>query len=110
MTPPLGARGPAYDGEYYPHSPFGLVARLSATHKRAQTVSGPPQSPTRSLEVSGSQTDLLTPWYKGLAEIIPFRYSPVLLGGQGTTERESERESRERERERERFIDNEIDD
>jgi len=22
----------------YPHSPFGLVARLSATHKRAQTV------------------------------------------------------------------------
>ena len=23
----------------YPHSPFGLVARLSATHKRAQTVS-----------------------------------------------------------------------
>ena len=42
-----------------PHSPFGLVVRLSATHKRAQTqtVSGPPQSPTRSLEVSGSQTD-----------------------------------------------------
>ena len=34
----------------YPHSPFGLVARLSATHKRDKTVSGPPQSPTRSLE------------------------------------------------------------
>ena len=49
----------------YPHSPFGLVARLSATHKRAQTVSGPPQSPTCSLEVSGSQTDLLTPSYAG---------------------------------------------
>ena len=46
---------------YTPLSPFGLVARLSATHKRAQTVSGPPQSPIRSLEVSGSQTDLLTP-------------------------------------------------
>jgi hypothetical protein len=37
-----------------PPLPFGLVARLSATHKRAQTVSGPPQSPTRSLEGSGS--------------------------------------------------------
>ncbi len=44
------------------HSPFVLVARLAATHKRAQTVSGPPQSPNRSLEISGSQTDLLTPW------------------------------------------------
>jgi hypothetical protein len=39
------------------------VACLLATHKRAQTVSGPPQSPTRSLEVSGSQTDLLTLWF-----------------------------------------------
>ena len=27
-------------------------------------------------EVSGSQTDLLTHWYKGRAGIIPFRYSP----------------------------------
>ncbi len=42
------------------------MARLSATHKRAQTVSGPPQSPNRSLEGSGSQTDPLTPWYNGL--------------------------------------------
>ncbi len=25
----------------YPHSPFGLVARVSATHKRDQTVEGP---------------------------------------------------------------------
>ena len=55
----------------YPHSPFGLVARLSATHKRAQTVSGPPQSLTRSNEVSGSQTDPLTPWYNGRAGIMP---------------------------------------
>ena len=49
VTPPLGARGPAYGGEYYshPHSLFGLVARLSATHKRAQTVYSPPESPTR---------------------------------------------------------------
>ena len=30
---------------------------LSATHKRAQTVSGPPQQPIRSLEVSGSQRE-----------------------------------------------------
>jgi hypothetical protein len=66
----------------YPHSPSCLVARLSATHKRAQTVSGPPQSPTRSLEVSGSQTDPMTPWYNGRAGI-----------------RESEREKRVRERE-----------
>ena len=64
----------------YPHSPFGLVARLSATHKRAQTVSDPPQSPTRSLEGSGSQTDPLTPWYNVRARIIPFRYSPDLRG------------------------------
>jgi hypothetical protein len=52
--------------ELYPHSPFGLVARLSATHKRAQTVS-------------------LTPWYNGRAGMIPFRYSPDLLGGKGTS-------------------------
>ena len=36
-------------------------------------------------KVSGSQTDLLTPWYDGRAEIIPFRYLPVLLGGKGTS-------------------------
>ena len=76
MTPPLGARAPAYDGKYYTSTfgpGFGLVtvARLAAKQKRAQTASGPPQSPIRSLEISGSQTDLLTPWYKGRAEIIP---------------------------------------
>ncbi|MFN9904485.1 MAG: hypothetical protein ACK55Z_38065, partial [bacterium] len=31
-------------------------------------------------EVSGSQTDLLTPWHDGRAEIIPFQYMPPLLG------------------------------
>jgi hypothetical protein len=41
----------------------------------------PPQSPTRSVEVSGSQTDPLTPWYNGRAGIIPFQYSPGLLEG-----------------------------
>jgi hypothetical protein len=56
----------------YPHSPFGLVARVSATHKRDQTVAGPPQSPTRSFEGSGSQTDPQPPWYNGRAGIIPF--------------------------------------
>jgi hypothetical protein len=30
VTPPLGARAPAYDGKYY-HSPFGHVARLAGT-------------------------------------------------------------------------------
>ena len=36
-------------------------------------------------KVSGSQTDLRTPWYDGRAEIIPFRYLLVLLGGKGTS-------------------------
>jgi hypothetical protein len=72
VTPPLGARAPAYDGKHYTSTlGFGLVARLAAKQKRTQTASGPPQSPIRSLEISGSQTDLLTPWYKGRAEIIP---------------------------------------
>jgi len=73
VTPPLGARRRRI---LYPHFPFGLVARLSATHKRAQTVAGPPQSLTRSLEVSGSPTDFLTPWYNGRAGTNPFQYSP----------------------------------
>ena len=51
----------------YPHSPFGLVARLSATHKRAQTVSGPPQSPPRSLEVSGENYRRLSFAYSDLS-------------------------------------------
>ena len=34
-------------------------------------------------KVSGSQTDLLTLWYDWRAEIIPFQYLPVPLGGKG---------------------------
>jgi hypothetical protein len=67
--------------------------------------------------VSRSQSDLLTAWYDGRAEIIPFWYMSVLLGGKGTSlvgwdtgdlpsQGEQERE-RERGREGERrFIDN----
>jgi hypothetical protein len=40
---------------------------------------------TRSFEGSGSQTDPQKPWYHGRAGIIPFRYSPDLLGGKGTS-------------------------
>ncbi len=36
-------------------------------------------------KVLGSQTDLLNPWYEGRAEIVPFQYLPVLLGGKGTS-------------------------
>ena len=50
-----------------PHSPFGLVARVSATHKRDQTVAGPPQSPTRSLE--GSREFIRTDTPKTLKKI-----------------------------------------
>ena len=53
--------------ELCPHSPFGLVARVSATHERDQTVAGPPQSATRSFAGSGSQTDPQPPWYNGRA-------------------------------------------
>jgi hypothetical protein len=67
------------------------MARLGG-HKGAQTSNCPSQSPSPSFDtarpdvppwakVSGSQTDILTPWYDGRAEIIPFRYLPVLLGG-----------------------------
>ena len=50
-----GHSWPSIDGEYY--TPTLRLARVSATHKRDQTVAGPPQSPTRSFEGSGSQTD-----------------------------------------------------
>jgi hypothetical protein len=36
-------------------------------------------------KVSGSQTDLLNPWYDGRAKIIPFQYLPVLLWGNETS-------------------------
>ena len=76
-----GARAPAYDGEYYTPT-----LRLAMWHAW-RTQGGPSQSPSRSLEtslsparprgtclrpgakVSGSQTDLLPPWYDGRAEI-----------------------------------------
>jgi hypothetical protein len=35
---------------------------------------GAPRGTCLGAKVSGSQTDLLSPWYKGRAEIIPFRY------------------------------------
>ena len=58
---------PSIGGEYnYPLSVQPCGTR-SATHKRDQTVAGPPQSPTRSLEGSGSQTDPQLPWYNGRA-------------------------------------------
>ncbi len=85
MTPPLGARGPAYGGEYYTPTLRLALWHVFLQHTRAQTVSGPPQSPTRSLEGLGSQTDPPTPWYNGRAGIIHFRYSPGLLGGKGTS-------------------------
>jgi hypothetical protein len=79
----------------YPHSPFCHVARLGG-HKRAQTSIGPSQSPSRSEtarpvgrasawgEGFGIPNRSPDPWYEGWAEIIPFRYLPVLLGGKGT--------------------------
>jgi hypothetical protein len=42
-------------------------------------------------ELRHTKVRLLTPWYDGRAEIIPFRYLPVLLGGKGTSHVERER-------------------
>jgi hypothetical protein len=80
-----GRMGSSIDGEY--STPTLRLAMWPAwrvgKHKGAQTAIGPSQSPNRSLEtvrpvgrasaldfcpgakVSGSQTDLLTPWYDG---------------------------------------------
>ena len=101
----MGARAPALTASTMPPLsvwPCGPPWRVGR-HKGAQTAIGPSQSPNRSLEtarpvgrasaldlcpgaeVSGSHTDLLTPWYDGWAEIIPFRYLSVLLGGKGTS-------------------------
>ena len=57
MTPPLGTRGPALAASTIPPLSVRPRGTRSATHKRDQTVAGPPQSPTRSFEGSGSQTD-----------------------------------------------------
>jgi len=35
-------------------------------------------------EVSVSQADLVTPWHDRRAEIVPFHYISLLLGGKGT--------------------------
>ena len=81
VTPPLGTRGPTgHGGEYYTPTLRLALWHAFRQHTRGN-VSGPPQSPTRSVEVSGSQTDPLTPWYNGRAGIIPFQYSPGLLEG-----------------------------
>ncbi len=48
VTPPLGTRAPSYDGEY--KWPFGHVARVGG--QGAQTLIGPSQSPSRSLETA----------------------------------------------------------
>ena len=78
---------------------------LLGVHKGAQTSDCPPQSPSRCLETarpalgrdprpgeedSGSQTDLLTPWHDGRAEIIPFQHMLALLGGKGISHEGSE--------------------
>jgi hypothetical protein len=76
VTPPLGARAPAYDGECY--SPTLRVA-MCVTPLRTQRGSDrqrsvpitwplPGDAPRGTClrpgaKVSGSQTDLLTPWY-----------------------------------------------
>ena len=76
VTPPLGARAPAYDGECY--SPTLRVA-MCVTPLRTQGGSDrqrsvpitwplPGDAPRGTClrpgaKVSGSQTDLLTPWY-----------------------------------------------
>jgi hypothetical protein len=60
--------------------PFVRPNHLAAPSRRRAPWDVPPPW----AKVSGSQTDLLTPWYDGRAEIIPFRYLPVLLGGKGT--------------------------
>jgi hypothetical protein len=77
----------------YPHSPVGHVPRLCG---QGSDIHFSVRRPNHLTAPSRPQTDLLTTWYDGRAEIIPFRCLPV-------RERERERErQRERERERER--------
>jgi hypothetical protein len=65
VTPPLRARAPAYDGEYYTSTLRLALWHAFRHHTRGPKPSPVSQSPIRSLEVSGSQTDLLTPGTKG---------------------------------------------
>jgi len=91
------ARAPAYDGECYTPT-LGLAmwhAFADTRGLRPPSVSpnhlasgdGAPRGTCLCpcAKVSRSQTDLLTPWHDGRAEIIPFRYLPDLLGGKGTS-------------------------
>ena len=61
--------------------------RLAAAHEKAQTVSGPPQSPIRSLEVSESQTDLLTLGHAGAKHPSSDRPRPRCQAGSGSTKK-----------------------
>ena len=89
VTPPLGARAPAHDGEYY--TPTLRLAR-------AQTSIGPSQSPSRSLETArpigrasalggGFGTPKRTPYplVRRAGRDRPFPVSVGLLGGKGTS-------------------------
>ena len=78
-----GRTGCSIDGEHYTPTLRLAPPWRVGKHKGAQTAIGPSQSPSSSLEtarplgrasaldlcpgakVSGSQTDLLTPWYDG---------------------------------------------
>jgi hypothetical protein len=81
-----GRTGSSIDGEY--STPLS-VWPCGPQHKGAQTAIGGTCLRCGlglGAKVSGSQNDLLTPWYDGRAEIIPLRsYLPVLLGGKGTS-------------------------
>jgi hypothetical protein len=71
----LGARGPAYGGEYYTPTLHLALWHAFRQHTRGPRPSGPPQSPTRSCEVSGSQTHPLTPWYNERESICMYVYT-----------------------------------
>ena len=78
VTPALGARAPAWTARTIPPLSVWPCGTLCRQHTREpRPSSGPPQSPIRSLEVSGSQTHLLTPWYKGWGRDHPF---PISVG------------------------------
>jgi hypothetical protein len=60
------------------------TAPSSQSHSRSLETARPVGRASAWAKVSGSQTDLLTPRHDERAEIIPFRYLPVLLGGNVT--------------------------
>ena len=90
LTPPLGARAQHMTASTIPQSLFGHVARLADTRGLRQPFVRPNHlaapSRRRALwDVPPSLGPNRSPWYDGRAEIIPFRYLPVLLGGKGTS-------------------------